>query len=117
MKTPAGKECEYFYGDYFRGRTIEECRLLKDYGLAWSANLCQECPVPEIKMANSCQHQKLTPSLKRPVFFMRPQVQVTAYCAKTEKNVNEPRIGCGQCHPNLSEFVILPDEPDTSDRP
>jgi protein-arginine kinase activator protein McsA len=115
MKTPAGKECQYFYGDYFRGRSLEECRLLKDNGIPWSAYLCQECPVPEIQMANSCQHQKLTPSLKRTVFFKRPQVQIKAYCTKAESTVKEPRIGCGLCHPNIKEFVILPDEPDTPD--
>ena len=30
MRTPAGKECQYFYGDYYRGRNQEECRLLSD---------------------------------------------------------------------------------------
>jgi len=29
MKTPAGKDCKYFYGDYYRGRDLEECNLLK----------------------------------------------------------------------------------------
>jgi protein-arginine kinase activator protein McsA len=116
MKTPAGKDCDYFYGDYFRGRTSEECRLLKDHRIPWSPYLCQECPVPEILQANSCQHQKLTPSLKRPIFFMRPQVQVSAFCNKTEQIVEEPRVGCGQCHPSIKEFVIFPDETDTPDR-
>jgi len=115
MRTPAGKECKYFYGDYFRGRSVEECRLLKDSGITWSSYLCQECPVPEILQANSCDHQSLSPQLKRPVFFMRHQVQVEAYCHKTQQNVDEPRLGCGQCHPNIIEFVIAPDEPDTSD--
>ena len=36
MKTPAGKECKFFYGDYYRGRQHEECRLLKDHGLSWT---------------------------------------------------------------------------------
>ena len=112
MKTPAGKECEYFYGDYFRGRSFEECRLLKDHGLTWSPYLCQECPVPDIRLANSCENLNLTPSLKRPIFFMRPQVEISAFCSKTEQTVEEPRVGCGQCHPEIKEFVILPDEPD-----
>jgi len=116
MKTPAGKECKFFYGDYFRGRSVEECRLLKDSGISWAAYLCQECPVPEIIQANSCTHQSLNPQLKRPVFFMRPQVLIEAYCNKAKKAVKEPRIGCGQCHPNLKEFVIAPNEPDTPDR-
>ena len=28
MKTPAGKECKYFYGNYYRGAHQEECRLI-----------------------------------------------------------------------------------------
>jgi hypothetical protein len=115
MLTPAGKECKYFYGDYFRGRNIEECRLLKDQGLEWSASLCEECPVPEILSANSCEHQQLLPELKRPLFFMRPKVAITAYCTKSNQPVSEPRLGCGQCHPNLPEFVISPNEPDPAD--
>lgn len=115
MKTPAGKDCTYFYGDYFRGKSQEECRLLKDHNLSWQPYMCQECPVPEIILANSCQHQRLTPNLKRPIFFQRPQVNINAYCLKTEQTVAEPRVGCGQCHPELKEFVILPNEPDTPD--
>jgi len=115
MITPAGKECKYFYGDYYRGRNVEECRLLGDRGLDWAAYLCKECPVPDILNANSCEHQRLTPALERPIFFMRPQVRITAYCTKAERSVDEPRIGCGLCHPDLPEFVISPDEPDTAD--
>ena len=116
MRTPAGKECEYFYGDYFRGRSLEECRLLKDQGISWAPYLCEDCPVPEIKMANSCKHLRLIPNLKRPIFFLRPQVKIRAYCTKIEESVDEPRVGCSQCHPKINEFVILPDEPDTPDQ-
>lgn len=115
MRTPAGKECKYFYGDYYRGRNVEECRLLKDAGLEWSPYMCEECPVPDILLANSCEFQKLTPRLKRPLLVLRPQVQISAYCSKTERSVEEPRIGCGECHPNLKEFVIPPYDTDTTD--
>jgi len=116
MITPAGKECKFFYGDYHRGRNIEVCRLLNDHGLQWEPRLCEDCPVPEILSANSCEHQHLTPELKRPLFFMRPKVQIWAYCSKSNQKVEEPRIGCGLCHPDLPEFVISPNEPDTPDR-
>lgn len=100
MKTPAGKECPYFYGDYFRGKTVEECRLLKDTGQKWTPDLCNTCPVPGIANANSCQHMTLRASVGRPfsAAFHR-RVQVTAYCQKTSRVVNEPHIGCGECHP------------------
>ena len=77
MLTPAGKECKFFYGDYYRGRNHEECRLLKDNDLTWSTRLCEDCPVPDILLANSCEHQQLIPELKRPLILMRPRVYVT----------------------------------------
>ena len=115
MKTPAGKECKFFYGDYFRGRNIEECRLLKDAGLSWTGRLCTSCPVPDILFANSCEHLQLIPEVKRPLLLMPAEVRISAYCTKSNQVVKEPRIGCSECHPNLPEFVIAPDEPDSAD--
>lgn len=99
MKTPFDRECPYFYGDYFRGRNVEECRLLASSGQAWSRDLCKFCPVPEIARANACQSMKLSARVTRPLSaaFMK-RVQVTAYCEKSRKNVPEPQVGCGECH-------------------
>jgi len=47
----------------------------------------------------------LIPSLTRPFPFVRQQVQIKAYCQKTQKNVNEPQIGCGECHPLPQVFT------------
>jgi hypothetical protein len=105
MLTPAGKECPHFYGDYYRGRQKERCRLLEDAGLDWQPSLCEKCPVPDILRANACEHQTLHPRLEKPLFFMKPQVQVTATCSECQCTVEEPRIGCGQCHP-LPEIFI-----------
>ena len=99
MITPAGKECSYFYGDYFRGREQESCRLLESASLEWTPDLCEKCPVPDIQMANACEFQNLYPKLAKPVFFMKAQVEVSAYCTKCTCSVDEPRVGCGQCHP------------------
>lgn len=107
MITPAGKECAFFFGDYHRGRSTESCRLLEGSNLDWSPNLCERCPVPQILQANACEYQELKPRLERPLFFLRKQVQVSAYCSKCQCNVDEPRIGCGQCHP-LPE-IFFPD--------
>ena len=115
MQTPAGKECRFFYGDYFRGRNHEECRLLKDAGLAWQPYLCEKCPVPEITRANACEHMQFTPTLERPFLVGKPQVQVSTYCVKCECAVEEPRVGCGQCHPLLDIFEVGPDDPDPAD--
>lgn len=101
MKTPAGKECPFFYGDYYRGRKVEECRLLSAASppLPWQPSLCQTCPVPDIRQANACSYLLLKPRLARPFPFLKQQVQVTAFCTKTERPVPEPFIGCGECHP------------------
>lgn len=95
MQTPAGKECEYFYGDYYRGRHHEECRLLQD---EWQPRLCFTCPVPEILRANSCEHMQLYGEVHRPFFLLKPRVRVKAYCTKTNQVVEDPHIGCGECH-------------------
>jgi hypothetical protein len=99
MKTPAGQECKYFYGDYFRGRRLEECRLLKASGQVWSADLCRTCPVPSIGQANACEFLQLRAVVGRPfsALFQR-RVQITASCQKTGRAVSEPHIGCGECH-------------------
>jgi len=107
MKTPAGKECPHFYGDYFRGRNAEECRLLKSAGEAWTRDLCSTCPVPAISQANACEFMQLRAKVARPLSaaFLR-RVQVQAYCEKSDTNVKEPYIGCGECHSLPFKFEV-----------
>ena len=107
MKTPAGKECPHFYGDYYRGRNTEECRLLKAQSEHWTRDLCSSCPVPEITRANSCEHMKLKVRIARPItaVFQR-RVLVNAYCEKSQRDVAEPQIGCGECHALPFKFEI-----------
>lgn len=105
MKTPQGIECPYFYGDYFRGRQIEECRLLQAHRLTWKPSLCATCPVPSILRANACPHLQLRPRLVRSLqTLFRQQVQIEAWCEKTRRPVPEPQIGCGECHSLPSLF-------------
>jgi hypothetical protein len=107
MKTPAGRECPHFYGNYFRGRNDEECRLLSLNGQPWTSDLCKTCPVPDIMRANSCQHMILKVNVGRSIatLFQR-RVQVNAFCEKTNRNVQEPQIGCGECHTLPFNFEI-----------
>ena len=107
MKTPAGTECPHFYGDYFRGRNIEECRLLKAAGERWTRDLCKSCPVPEIARANACEYLRLNASLGRPITaaFQR-RVQISAFCEKSKRHVSEPHVGCGECHVLPFKFEI-----------
>lgn len=99
MQTPAGKECPYFYADYYRGREHEECRLLKTTSYEWTPDLCFRCPVPEISRANACKNQVLEPKVERPFLVLNRRVSISAYCTKCQCSVKEPKIGCGQCHP------------------
>jgi hypothetical protein len=104
MKTPAGAECRYFYGNYFRGQNHEECRLL---GEDWIPNLCRACPVPSIVRANACEHMRLQAGLNRPLAAgFKRRVKVTAFCEKTGRSGFDPHIGCGECHPLPPVFDV-----------
>ncbi|HEY2980672.1 MAG TPA: hypothetical protein VGJ22_05790 [Anaerolineales bacterium] len=107
MRTPAGKECRYFYGDYHRGRNLEECRLLEASGQRWTRDLCNTCPVPAIILANACEFLQLRGTVARPfsAAFQR-RVQLSAFCDKTSRVVSEPQIGCGECHALPFEFQV-----------
>ena len=109
MRTPDGKECRYFYGDYHRGREKEECRLLEDgtQQHSWSSNLCVSCPIPGILQANACEHMELKGIIYRPFFIFKKRVRVTAFCHKSNQDVAEPHVGCGQCHSLPSIFTEL----------
>jgi hypothetical protein len=107
MRTPAGTECKYFYGNYFRGRSEEECRMLQASGQEWTASLCNTCPVPAVLQANACEFLQLRGTVTRPLasVFQR-RVQISAYCDKVGRAVREPEIGCGSCHELPREFLV-----------
>jgi hypothetical protein len=101
VKTPAGNECKYFYGNYFRGRKNEECRLIGDAAPPhnWTPDLCKTCPVPHILLANACPNMILKPDISGKLLKFKRRVKITAYCTKVNRAVSEPEIGCGECHP------------------
>lgn len=119
MRTPAGKECRFFYGDYYRGRNYEECRLLASAQppLPWKPDLCKSCPVPGILRANACKNLVLEPHLGRPFPFTKNQVKVKAYCSKSLREGFDPHIGCGECHPLPPAFTGETHDPDTAAGP
>lgn len=116
MRTPAGKECRYFYGDYHRGRSREECRLLAESNppLPWKPDFCFTCPVPGILQANACDNMILEPSLIRPFPFIKRKVAVEARCSKTKRHGFDPHIGCGECHPLPPIFQEVTGDSDTA---
>ena len=100
MRTPAGKECPFFFGDYYRGRNIEKCNLIgeADPPRNWKPDLCKTCPVPAILLSNGCKTMTLAAEVKPGVLKIGRKVKVTAYCTKTHQMVANPYIGCGSCH-------------------
>jgi len=106
MRTPAGKDCPYYYQDFYRGRATQECRLLARTAgsLPWEPRTCAICPVPGIRQANQCPHMTLRARLMRR--WLRKRVQVEAYCTEHQVAVDNPYVGCGRCHPQAAVFVL-----------
>ena len=105
MKVPTtGKECPYFYGDYHRGRHHEECRLIVDSDPSWEIKHCATCPVLEIVRANSCPNMILSGDIKKGFLGFNQKVKISAYCTKTHQEVEDPYVGCSECHPILDLF-------------
>ncbi|MBE0699789.1 MAG: hypothetical protein IH586_22915 [Anaerolineaceae bacterium] len=107
MRTPAGFECKFFYGNYFRGRKQEECRLIGNVPAPnqWTPNLCKNCPVPVILLANACENLELNAHVKRSFLGIIRNIEISAYCTLSKQAVKEPHIGCGQCHPLPPVFL------------
>lgn len=100
MKTPYGFECRWFYGNYFRGRDLEECRLLTAPSdrSRWKSNLCRTCPVPSIENANACQNMHLHATVSSGILGFGKHMQISASCTLSQGVVREPQLGCGKCH-------------------
>jgi hypothetical protein len=100
MKTPDGKECRYYYADYFRGKNTQECRLIQANpdSDAWKPALCQSCPAPGILLANACPHLVLRARVGKSLFGLLQRVQIEAACREYRVAVAQPKIGCGKCH-------------------
>jgi len=106
MRTPAGKECKYYYADYHRGRDTQACRLLErnPQGGAWKPSLCGKCPVPDILRQNACPHLALEAKVEKGFLGLTEKVGVYAVCAKKMVEVDMPAIGCGSCHEALNKL-------------
>jgi hypothetical protein len=104
MRTPNGIECPYFYGDYFRGKSQEECRLIGSGQAAgqWTVDLCKTCRVPGITRSNACENMTLYATITKAVVKSKRRVKVTAYCSKSKSEVKIPEVGCDLCHQDLN---------------
>jgi hypothetical protein len=100
MRTPYGKECKYYYEDYYRGKSTQECRLIQanPVSQAWKPALCQTCPVPAFLMANACPNLALRGRVGKSFLGLFQKIQVEAACREYRVEVNQPQVGCGHCH-------------------
>ncbi len=99
MRTPYGKECQFFYSDYFRGHETQACRLIERNPNSdpWSVSLCQTCPVPDILAANQNPNLRLRARVAKGFLGLTKKVEVEAICAKHGIEVKDPKAGCEQC--------------------
>ena len=116
MRTPDGKECEFYYEDFHRGRDVQECRVHKSEKSArWQPADCAKCAVPEILRANSSPNLELEIHIQRAILGIGHKVKVRAYCLKHEIDIANPYTGCPECNaerPGLSLFAEALEELD-----
>lgn len=109
MKTPAGKECRFYYANFHRGHSDQECRLMvsKANSETWTPSDCSLCPVPEILQANSSPNLVLEGKITTTFWRFGRKVVVRAYCTKHLIDVPVPQVGCPECakeRPGLDEL-------------
>lgn len=113
MQTPYGRECPFYtVNAHRRSQAVERCHLLEGTPDAkrWTSEYCATCPVPDIKRANQCENMVLHAHIGRPRwrFWERPRMMIRATCTRSGGAVEDPMVGCGQCHAPL-EFVVYKD--------
>ncbi|MCP4416723.1 MAG: hypothetical protein GY805_08875 [Chloroflexi bacterium] len=108
MKTSAGKECRFYYQNFHRGHSDQECRLIMGNPRSeeWRPTDCGNCPVPEILLANSNPDLVLEAAIEKGFLGLNRRVEVKAFCSRHLIDVIKPHVGCPQC---ASEKPGLPD--------
>jgi len=104
MRTPSGADCKFYYADFNRGRSLQECRLPRHDAERWSPNLCKSCPVPRLLLADACPHLALHGQIDTGFLGLNRKMTVTASCSQTGGLVAEPAIGCGHCQESDAAF-------------
>ncbi|HML24746.1 MAG TPA: hypothetical protein PKD09_24035 [Aggregatilinea sp.] len=109
MRTPAGKECPYYYANYHRGRETEECRLVAENpdSAPWQPRDCARCPVPDILLANASPNLRLKLTIRPKLMGFKRQMDVRAWCEKHDIVIEDPYTGCPLCaeeNPGLKLF-------------
>ncbi|MBI5929274.1 MAG: hypothetical protein HY862_08195 [Chloroflexi bacterium] len=119
MRTPDGRECAFYYTDYFRGREVEECRVGKsDLSADWKPQYCAKCPVPEILRANASPYLKMQLTIKQTLLGFGRKMDIRAWCDRHDIPIKDPYIGCPKCNeerPGLKLFAQALEQDDNDD--
>jgi hypothetical protein len=109
MRTPDGRECKYYYGDFHRGANTQECRLIarNQESLPWFPGLCQTCPVPDIQRANACPNLVLDARVVKRFLGLSQRVEVSGWCSEHFLDIKQPAVGCGHCQEHHEGPSIL----------
>jgi len=75
--------------------------------MRWTSALCATCAVPDIKRVNGCPFMRLHIFIGKPWwrFWGKESIQLYADCERSHKVVENPYVGCGECHPPM-QFVV-----------
>ena len=105
MRTPAGKECRFYYQDFHRGRNRQECRLIQRNPdtKAWEPSDCENCPVPDILWANASPDLHLEAKIVSGLFGLGRRVEVKASCLRHQIPIEDAIVGCPRCAEERSE--------------
>ena len=109
MKTPAGQECRFYYENFHRGHSDQECRLVQNnpHSATWHPKDCTNCPVPDILRANSSPDLVLEGIINKGFLGLNRRVTVKAFCSRHLIDVPKPQAGCIECareRPGLQQF-------------
>lgn len=61
-------------------------------------------------MANACPNMLFEARVASGFLGLRRRVEISATCTRTLEPVEEPEIGCGQCHLNFTDLLVSEDE-------
>jgi hypothetical protein len=100
MRTPAGKDCRYYYQDFHRGRNLQECRLIQGNpeSLPYRPVDCTNCPIPDILKANASKYLELTLTIKPRLLGIGRRHEVKATCLRHKIEIEDAFVGCPLCN-------------------
>lgn len=75
----------------------------------WHPSDCFRCPVPSILRANGSPNLVLTAHVRSGLLGLRRSVEVTAWCRKHDRSVEDPYVGCSWCAREQEDLPFLLD--------